>query len=86
MRPSTSLSHLRLTYFSPAESQASDAQATYNEAYTALTEGDYATANQLYTEATEDRGLQRDALNMAHANFQQGLAATKNPIPKALEK
>ncbi|PXA04917.1 hypothetical protein DDZ13_02835 [Coraliomargarita sinensis] len=55
------------------------AEATpYNEAHTALTEGDYATANELYTEAmrqTNDRSLQRDALyNMGHATYQLGRA------------
>jgi len=57
----------------------SPAEATpYNEAHTALTEGNYAKANELYTEAmkrTDNRSLQRDALyNMGHATYQLGRA------------
>lgn len=62
----------------------------YNEAHAALTEGDYAKANQLYTEAmqqTEDRALQRDALyNMGHATYQLGRATYEEGDARAALK
>lgn len=71
--------------------QAANEPKPYNQAYTALTEGDYATANQLYTQAmqqTADLALQRDALyNMGHATYQLGRTAyEKGEAPAALEE
>lgn len=58
-----------------ATPQSSEANP-YNEAHAALKAGDYALANDLYTEAmqqSDDRQLQRDALyNMGHATYQIG--------------
>lgn len=65
---------LSLCMLTPSPAEASP----YNQAHAALTEGDYAKANQLYTEAmkqTDNRSLQRDALyNMGHASYQLGRA------------
>ena len=63
----------------PVAAKADNQASSYHQAHAALTEGDYATANQRYTEAmqqTQDRALQRDALyNMGHATYQLGRAA-----------
>ncbi|MFO8026857.1 MAG: VWA domain-containing protein [Opitutales bacterium] len=77
-RPGTSqLSSLlvALLLVSPTDSEAQP----YNQAHAALGDGNYAEANELYTEAmqqTDDRALQRDALyNMGHATYQLGREA-----------
>jgi len=67
-----------LLILNPNASEARDtARQFYNDAHTALIEGDYEKANELYTAAMQessDRSLQRDALyNMGHASYQQGL-------------
>ena len=62
-----------------AKADTTEGESLYNEAHAALTNGDYSTANQLYTEAmqhTKSRELQRDALyNMGHGSYQECLAA-----------
>ncbi|MEO0510632.1 MAG: VWA domain-containing protein [Verrucomicrobiota bacterium] len=88
----TALLLLISIYFVPSQSEAADdSRSAFNQAYAALTEGDYATANQLYTSAmqqTKDRVLQRDALyNMGHATYQQGRATYESGDPQtALEQ
>jgi Ca-activated chloride channel family protein len=81
-----SLLLLPLLLVSPTPTEA----APYNEAHIALTEGDYAKANELYTEAmrqTNDRALQRDALyNMGHATYQQGRSAYEQGDVEAARK
>ena len=71
----------------PAEAKTDNQTKLYNQAHAALIEGDYAKANELYTEAmqqTEDRALQRDALyNMGHATYQLGRAAYEKGEAKA---
>lgn len=66
---------LALLFALPNSTEASP----YNEAHAALSAGDFAKANELYTEAmqlTDDRSLQRDALyNMGHATYQIGRSA-----------
>jgi Ca-activated chloride channel family protein len=61
------------------EAETLRAHEAYNQAHAALTEGDFATANQLYTQAmqqSKDRQLQRDALfNMGHSTYQEALGA-----------
>ncbi|MGJ8638590.1 MAG: VWA domain-containing protein [Opitutaceae bacterium] len=53
-----------------------DPREAYNQAYEALTSGDFDTAKTLYQSAlsqTDDLALQRDALyNLAHSNYQAG--------------
>jgi len=70
----------------PAGASQEQSDNSFNQAHAALIEGDYAQAQQLYTEAmqqTEDRTLQRDALyNMGHATHQLGRKAYAQGDPQ----
>ncbi|MGB0744408.1 MAG: vWA domain-containing protein [Opitutales bacterium] len=58
----------------------------YNQAHSAMMEGNFAQANELYTQAmrqTNDHKLQRDALyNMGHATYQIGRSAYEQGDPQ----
>jgi len=92
----TSLILLTVFIFNPSEAlaqaeEAIDARSSYNQAYEALTAGDYESARKGYEAAlsqTDDLSLQRDALyNMAHATYQQGRASYEGGDPQtALEQ